>query len=72
MSVERIEELTRALVATSTTITLQNIELKARIADLETRLADALDEVYDLRRKIGELENVNDELRQMKGKGSMR
>lgn len=66
MIAEKIRSLAAALDKTVDELLAENAELHRRNEMLGAQLDDALDGIYELKRRIAELETLNDELRERK------
>ena len=67
IAAKRVETLSAELTKTVSALVDENAELERRNKVLDVQLSDALDGIYELKRRIEELEQVNGELREMKG-----
>ena len=64
---KRVEALGAELAKVVGALITENAELARRIKVLDEQLCDAMDGVYELKRRIEELETLNAEMRELKG-----
>lgn len=66
-AVKRVQSLGVELAKTVEALITENVELARRNKVLDEQLCDAMDGVYELKRRIEELETLNAEMRELKG-----
>lgn len=57
-----------SLVAAARTVAAANVALRAELADARERLADALDDMHELRNQITTRDNIIAELQELRAK----